>query len=314
MTVSELAPIPLETLGHDLRRDSWALAVEVVEEGLRDGGLASLARLARAAQLGDMATFIGELGQEIAHHEPGRLAADSPLAEIARGHARAREALGFDPREVMTELMVMRRVLQRYLSGRARDLSPDDLVEAEERLNDAVDRLTIECVGAYFDRATAELSELARRDRLTGLLNQQAFFEVLARELERARRYEHGLTFVFIDLDDFKQINDTLGHPEGDRVLRRVGEVALSMLRGSDVAGRLGGDEFGVLLLEADKHAADRFLRRFRAELKRLSDVGHLPAPFSGSAGAAHYPSDARDARTLVRLADSRQYDAKRVR
>src|SRR5947209_16981214 len=101
MTVSEVAAIPLETLGKELRRDSWALAVEVVEEGLRVDGLASLARLARAAQLGDTATFIGELGQEIAHREPGRLAADGPLAEIARGHARARESLGFDPREVM---------------------------------------------------------------------------------------------------------------------------------------------------------------------------------------------------------------------
>jgi diguanylate cyclase (GGDEF)-like protein len=312
MSVAEAAPTPLGALGSELRRDNWALAVEVVDEGLHDHALVSLAGLSRAAQLGDLATFIGELGREIAQPEPGRLRPDGPLAEIARGHARARETLGFGPREVVTEFMLMRRVLQRYVSAHSTVLRGSDLIDAEERLNDAIDRLTVECVGAYFDRAIEELSELARRDPLTGLLNHQAFSDVLGRELERARRYGHGLTLVFIDLDGFKQINDTLGHLEGDRVLRCVGSAALGMLRGSDVAGRLGGDEFGALLLEADKHSAERFLRRLLAEFKRLCEQGELPPSFTCSAGAAHYPSEALEPESLFRLADARQYEAKR--
>jgi diguanylate cyclase (GGDEF)-like protein len=313
MTMAETAPTLLATLGADLRRDSWEVAVEVVEEGLRDEALASLARVGRAAQLGDMATFIAELGREIAEPAPGPLKAESPLVQIVRGHAGAREALGFGPREVVTELMLLRRVLRRYVSAYP-GLSEADVLEVEERLNDSVDRLAVECVGAYFDRAAADMSEHARRDSLTSLLNNGAFSDVLARELERARRYERGLALVLLDLDGFGHLNNTRGRAEGDRVLRRVGSTALSMLRGSDVAGRLDGDEFGVLLLEADTHAADRFLRRLSTELGRLCEHGELPEPFSYSAGAAHYPTEAEDTATLIRLAGARQLDAKRAR
>jgi diguanylate cyclase (GGDEF)-like protein len=156
------------------------------------------------------------------------------------------------------------------------------------------------------------LSEQARRDPLTGLLNHQAFSDVLALELERSARYDHGLTLVFIDLDRFKEINDTLGHMEGDRVLHRIASLASSMLRGSDVAGRMGGDEFAVVLLESDTHAGPRFLRRFRAGVAELTQRKELPPGFDVSAGTAHYPGDAGDADALLRLADARQYEAKR--
>src|ERR1051325_95445 len=99
MTMPETAPTMLATLGADLRRDSWDVALEVVEEGLRDESLASLGRLGRAARLGDRATCVAELGSEIAQPVPGRLRPDRPLAQVVRGHAGAREALGFGPRE-----------------------------------------------------------------------------------------------------------------------------------------------------------------------------------------------------------------------
>src|SRR5207244_6339998 len=102
-------------------------------------------------------------------------------------------------------------------------------------------------------------------------------------------------------------------HPESQLRLRLAGSVVLSMLRGSDVAGRLEGDRFGVLLLEADKRAADRFLRRLRAELERLRTEGELPESVSCSAGAAHYPGEADDPVSLSELASARQLDAKRA-
>ena len=119
---------------------------------------------------------------------------------------------------------------------------------------------------------------------------------------------------MFIDLDRFKEVNDTLGHMEGDRVLHRVGACASGLLRGSDVAGRLGGDEFAVLLLEADKHAGDRFLRRFRAGLNELVQRGDLPAFFDYSAGSAHFPTEADGSSALLRLADTRQYGIKNAK
>jgi diguanylate cyclase (GGDEF)-like protein len=304
----------LQALGADLRAGGWELALDVVGEALADDVIPSLARLGRVAQLGDLPTFVTELGREVEHPAPGRMRTGGPLAGIAREHARQREALGFAPREVVTELLLLRRVLWRYVGRRAAELRSDDVIEIERRINDTIDRLVVESVVAYFDRATSDLAEQARRDPLTGLLNHQSFSDALALELERAQRYDHGLTVVFMDVDRFKEINDTLGHVEGDRVLHRVAALARSILRRSDTAGRLGGDEFAVLLLESDAHAGPRFLRRFRAGTGDLVRRNDLPAGFDLSAGCAHYPTEAADGDSLLRLADARQYESKRAK
>jgi PleD family two-component response regulator len=112
-------------------------------------------------------------------------------------------------------------VLWQFVSARRDELAGADAFEVARRLDDTIDRLVAESVGAYFDRATEELAERARRDALTGLLNHQAFADRAAEELERAQRYDHGLALVFMDMDGFKQVNDTHGHAEGDRALRR---------------------------------------------------------------------------------------------
>jgi diguanylate cyclase (GGDEF)-like protein len=302
----------LAALGSGLRESAWELALAAIDEALAEDAIPSLARLGRISQFGDMPTFITELGREVEAPLPGRMRVGGPLAAVARDHARQREALGFAPREIVTEFLLLRRVLWRFVASRIEGLDGGDVIEIERRLNDTIDRLVTECVVAYFDRATAELAEQARRDPLTGLLNHQAFSRVLELELERAARYDHGLTIVFLDLDGFKRINDTYGHLEGDRVLNRIGSLALTTLRGSDVAGRLGGDEFAVVLLEADKRAGDRFLHRFRRAVAELTATGQLPDGFDVSAGFAHYPSEAGDAQALLRLADERQYEAKR--
>jgi diguanylate cyclase (GGDEF)-like protein len=307
-------PGALSALGTELRANGWELAVEVVEEGLTDDVIPSLVRLDRLAQLGDMPTFINELSREVERPSPERMRIGGALVATARDHARQREALGFAPREVVMEFLLLRRVLWRFVAARLTGLQNGDVLEIEHRINDTIDRLVIECVVAYFDRATAELADQARRDPLTGLLNHEAFSDALALEVERARRYDHGLTVVFFDLDCFKEINDTLGHVEGDCVLHRVGALASSMLRGSDVAGRMGGDEFAVLLLETEKHEGERFRRRLAVGAEELVRRNELPCDFELSAGCAHFPTEATDADALLRLADARQYDAKRAK
>ena len=121
-----------------------------------------------------------------------------------------------------------------------------------------------------------------------------------------------GLTVVFFDVDLFKEVNDSLGHIEGDRVLRHVADVTSATLRSSDLAGRMGGDEFAVLLLQTDKHGGDRFMQRFHQGLDALRERGDLPEDFDVSAGCAHFPSEAGTADGLLRLADHRQYASKR--
>ena len=122
------------------------------------------------------------------------------------------------------------------------------------------------------------------------------------------------LAVLYIDLNQFKAYNDVYGYEEGDRVLHRIGILASSMLRGSDVAGRMGGDEFAVLLLETDKHAGERFRRRLSDGLAELVERNELPSDFALSAGWAHYPTDAAEPDALLRLADARQYDIKRAK
>ena len=289
-----------EAVSAEIPASAWELAVAVVEEGLLEEQMPSLQRLGRLGQLGDLPAFIVELSRGLAEPRPERVRLGSPLAARAREHARQREGLGFAPREIVTEFLILRRILARSV--------------AEQRVEAAIDRLITECVAAYFDRATSELAHQARHDQLTGLLHHQAFVREVELELGRAARYGHGVALVFLDLDRFKELNDTLGHPEGDRALRRLAELLRDSLRGSDLAGRMGGDEFAAYLVEADEEAGARLLERLGDRVDELVGDGKLPAVCSFSAGLAHFPEEAGDADGLLRLADQRLYEAKRAR
>jgi diguanylate cyclase (GGDEF)-like protein len=307
MGVEGSSPPSLERLAGDIRASAWDLALEVVEEGLQDDQIPSLERLGREGQLGDIPTFIAELARELGDPQPGRVRRGGQLAALVRDHARVREELGFAPREVVMEFLLLRRVLWRFVGRRTSAMATGDVLVLERRLNDTIDRLVTECVVAYFDRATLELANQARRDPLTQLLNHQAFSDGLEAELDRAKRYGHGLTLVFFDIDDFKSINDTHGHQEGDRVLRDVAALLRASRRGSDLAGRMGGDEFAVALIESEPAAGDRLVAR----LQGAFSTGEFPPEFSISAGRAHYPSEAETAPDLFRVADQRLYVAK---
>ncbi len=304
----------LSRLADEIRVEAWELALGVVEEGLHDDTIPPLARLGRIGQLGDMPTFIAELAQQLVHPQPDRLRRGSPLAALVRDHAREREALGFAPRDIVTEFLVLRRVLWQLVQERSASLEAGDVLVLEKRLNDAIDQLVTECVVAYFDRATSELAYKARHDALTDLLNHAAFSRELELELERAGRYGHGVTLVFFDFDNFKQINDSYGHREGDRALRRIAQLLQAELRQSDLAGRMGGDEFAAFLVESDEETGPNFLERLHARIDELFASGELSVPVALSAGLAQYPSEGRDVDALFRLADERLYEAKRAK
>ena len=118
---------------------------------------------------------------------------------------------------------------------------------------------------------------------------------------------------MVFDVDNFKEINDTFGHPEGDRILRLVASLLIDGIRGSDLAGRMGGDEFAVALVEADTEAAGRFLSRLSDRIDEIVAAGDLPEGFAISPGIADFPQDGRDAITLFRVADERMYEHKRA-
>jgi len=192
-------------------------------------------------------------------------------------------------------------------------LETSEVFLLEERLHDVIDSLVTECVVAYFDRATSELAYKARHDALTDLLNHASFTRELELELERAQRYGAGVTLVFFDLDDFKELNDTQGHQAGDRALQQVARLLREELRRSDLAGRMGGDEFAVMLAESEHDTGETFLDRLNVRIGELVESGELPIPVGMSAGVTRYPDDGDDAQALFALADTRLYEAKRA-
>lgn len=149
----------------------------------------------------------------------------------------------------------------------------------------------------------AKTQELAMRDPLTGLFNRRAFSERLLRELERCRSTGRSLTYVMIDIDDFKKINDTFGHAHGDAILKKVGETLVRSSRSGDIVGRYAGDEFVILLPNVDRDLSRALVLRLSADLQ----AQHL----SCSLGAALYPNDASDASTLLAAADRALYATK---
>jgi diguanylate cyclase (GGDEF)-like protein len=157
-----------------------------------------------------------------------------------------------------------------------------------------------------------QLRVLADQDPLTGLPNRRAFMRELEEEVERARRYGHPLTLAVGDVDRFKLINDTHGHPAGDRALCAVADTLRAGLRANDGAFRLGGDEFALLLPETTREEAAEVVRRLYARFRASA-----PAPFTDlqmSAGFATMCDDGMDAEALIRQADAALYEYKRRR
>lgn len=152
----------------------------------------------------------------------------------------------------------------------------------------------------------------AMHDELTGLGNRAMFEQRLDEALSRSRRHKSLLALLYIDLDRFKQVNDTLGHPAGDALIRQVARRLVAEVRGYDIVARLGGDEFAILIGEPDDLAAiDGICARIVAEIERPFDLSGSQAFIGASIGVAVAPSHGLDRTELTRKADIALYKAK---
>ncbi len=152
---------------------------------------------------------------------------------------------------------------------------------------------------------------LATHDELTGLPNRTLFNDRLQLALARAERSREAVGVLFIDLDNFKIVNDTLGHETGDRLLKMAAMRLLECVRAEDTVARLGGDEFVVLLVSADRMQATLTAERLLNALSASYQFGEHECFVSASIGLSMYPEDAADANALMRNADSAMYRAK---
>ena len=157
-----------------------------------------------------------------------------------------------------------------------------------------------------------KLAHLALHDTLTQLPNRTLFCDRLDQALARAQRNVSAAAVVFVDLDRFKPVNDTLGHDIGDQLLQAVARRLLGCVRGSDTVSRYGGDEFLILLNEvAHPEDAARCAEKIKTAFTEAFDVAGHSLHISASIGIARFPDDATDAPTLLKLADEAMYQAK---
>jgi diguanylate cyclase (GGDEF)-like protein len=153
--------------------------------------------------------------------------------------------------------------------------------------------------------------EAAFTDHLTGLANRRRFERQLEREGTRTVRYGHPFTLVMVDIDNFKRLNDNFGHIVGDEAIRRVGKVLREGTRGIDLAARIGGDEFGIILVETSQQSGIEVAERLRLMISSSSIPG--AGKITASFGVAECPSCAHTAEEVLHVADKALYKAKRT-
>lgn len=160
----------------------------------------------------------------------------------------------------------------------------------------------------------AKMEELATTDGLTGCHNHRYFQEWLEHELVRARRMPIQISLLLADIDNFKKVNDTYGHPVGDLVLQTISRVLRSSVRQNDLAARYGGEEFAVVLLNTDAKGAERFANRLKEKINQTNTSypgGKIQVTVS--MGISTFPNDGEEKKILIELADQALYAAKQA-
>lgn len=164
-------------------------------------------------------------------------------------------------------------------------------------------------------KTLAELEYYSAHDPLTGLHNRRYFNEMLEYEVGRSERHNHEFSILMLDLDDFKDINDTYGHPCGDETLKEVAEVLHAIMRKGDLATRIGGDEFAIILTETGQDGAMVVAEKLRAELRDKEFLSPNGKTFhvTTSIGLVSFPKDARNISDLMAGVDIGLYRAKKM-
>ena len=152
--------------------------------------------------------------------------------------------------------------------------------------------------------------ELAGTDPLTSVANRRAFYDLANLELNTARRYQTPISFIYLDIDNFKTINDNFGHRIGDKLLRSVANTIENNIRAIDLIVRFGGDEFGILLAETDSKSATQVAEKLKKKLLELVHDNGWPVTFS--AGVATFISPPGSIDELIDTADAQMYFAKK--
>ncbi len=292
--------------------------VERVRTGLSEQGY-------RFLEVGDGAQVLTALRE----HHPDLLLMDVEMpglggVEVCR-IVKANPSFGFIPVILMTAARRGAKVEGLELGADDYLLKPFDMMELSARVksmlrlkalqDDLLEKnRELDSMNKALEDQRQQLETLSRIDGLTGLLNRRHFDERLEAEFSRSTRYHAPLSCLLLDIDHFKNVNDTFGHPFGDHVIQQVSDVTRHVLRDVDVLARYGGEELVALLPETSFDEAMRAAERVRVGIAELSlkTTGNAGVKCTASIGVSTYPSHGIDsAHALIRLADQGLYQAK---
>jgi diguanylate cyclase (GGDEF)-like protein len=181
-----------------------------------------------------------------------------------------------------------------------------------QRLRDANQRAGEEAISAF--AALEDAVKASRTDQLTGVLNRLALWDRLGHEIERAKRSTTYVAVYFLDLDSFKDVNDTLGHAVGDSLLQHVANHLVNTFRASDTVCRLGGDEFAVVFPAPRVEDVEIMTQKLKTALTSPLILDGKNVSYSVSAGCSVYPTDSTTPSGLLQMADESMYQQKRFR
>src|SRR6266567_2422501 len=283
---------------------------EIAEVGLRETlkvlGLQAVAVWVREGARLKLAKTIGmQPGEEEEFSESGRSGL-SRVVEIASGPAESRvDRIAGEWSAIRAELRTKGVLLgaMTVATRLPRTFEPSDL----QFVAAVADQIAV-----ALDRARQHTKE-ARTDYLTGLANRPEFERAIDRAVAASQRHKRRLALMMIDLDNLKEINDTLGHHIGDEAIRVLAHELQRAVRATDTCGRLGGDEFGVAMPDADERHANEVGVRVRASLEELNRTAKLPVPVEFSIGVTSW-RQGMDWQAMYQLADKALYVDKRRR
>lgn len=198
-----------------------------------------------------------------------------------------------------------------YLIGEERQVEEKEVLEKISLLNNTLSNKTRKLVkkNKKLKKANERIEKLSKTDVLTGLANRRYFMDYFEKMISQAQRHSSSLSLAMIDLDKFKDINDTYGHQAGDDVLSALGSLLSRETRKEELAGRIGGEEFAVILTQTDIGKADNYAERIRKGINQL-EVDSVPAEITASLGVSEM-KDGDDSETLLKRADAALYEAK---
>ena len=169
--------------------------------------------------------------------------------------------------------------------------------------------VTVTYLIAELHKSQKTIETLADTDYITGAMNARRFNRLLEHELSRSNRYKRPFTLVYLDLDNFKQVNDNFGHNEGDQLIKSIAEELKCQIRSTDVVARLGGDEFALLFPEAGRNEVEIIMFKIQTHLKEK--LRHSYPFVTFSAGAVTYEAAPHSTVETIRIADELMYSVK---